>query len=291
MNKDWTTDPPRAQDNPTANQPDLLDDPSRDEHSAVEALKLYENKKSYAAVAATMGISRYKAKKLVLTGRHLNGSKTAEIKKNAYQMAVDAYTSVVNYMKLVGHYDHDNMDGSAERAANALMEMIQPKSIIEKEISAVLMKTFPMDPQDKEDGASMVISLDNRVVSLCPHHFLPVIYMVDMAYLPHHYYFGLSKPTRLAEILGRRPVLQEKFTTDLANVLFGRDLEGKQIAKTLGSAVRVRGWHSCMSCRGIRHHHSNVVTRVLRGAFMEDHQVLAEFDANLPSLPVARGVV
>ena len=256
---------------------------SKSDHLAAAAL--YDKHASYAKVAAELGCVPSTAKRWVELGKAARTS-IASTRASAYRFATEAYRNVIEYVRLVGHYDEENMSETVKRSANALMEMVQPLALIEHEIADVFAAKFPTHTKQ----APMVISLETRVVSLCPHHFLPVIYMVDMAYLPTQWYLGLSKPTRLAELLGRRPVLQETYTAQLADVLSGKDLKGREHVETLGSAVRVRGWHSCMACRGIRHQNSQVVTRALNGSFLNSVELRAEFDSNLPPLPTARGL-
>jgi GTP cyclohydrolase I len=197
--------------------------------------------------------------------------------------AIECYTNLVNYMRETGHYDRANMKDSIERGARALREMVLPRSEILKGVVKVLSTQFPAR---KDSG--MVIRTSIRSVSLCPHHFLPVIYYCDLAYIPDGKLLGISKPTRLATLLARRPILQEDYTDDLADVMSGTipsSLKSKRkgpILPTLGAAVRVVGWHSCMACRGVTDPNATAITRSVRGIFLEDARVMAEFDASLP---------
>jgi len=109
---------------------------------------------------------------------------------------------------------------------------------------------------------------------LCPHHLLPCELKVTIGYVPNGKVLGLSKFYRIAEIMGKRPIMQEQYSTELANELNDR-LTPK------GVAVYVVGRHGCMLSRGIRQD-SPVVTSIILGCF-EEHPTREEFYA------IARG--
>jgi GTP cyclohydrolase I len=114
---------------------------------------------------------------------------------------------------------------------------------------------------------------------MCPHHLLPVIYRVSVAYLPAVRVLGISKLARAVHLLSRRPALQEDLTQDLAMLLHER-LESR------GSAVFIEGLHLCMAARGIEAHETSVVTSAVRGAFLEQPATRQEF-LDLVSRPAA----
>jgi GTP cyclohydrolase I len=127
-----------------------------------------------------------------------------------------------------------------------------------------LSKTFPCSNDE------MVTIKGVETWSTCPHHFLPVHYWVDVAYLPKDKVLGLSKLPRVVDLLAKRPVLQEQYTQDIVNYL----------EKTLtprGVAVKVRGVHLCMVMRGIKSFNSEVITSSMTGAFKESLVSKQEF--------------
>ncbi|MBK7536456.1 MAG: GTP cyclohydrolase I [Myxococcales bacterium] len=124
------------------------------------------------------------------------------------------------------------------------------------EISALMAKTFPAK------YGEMVISKHNTAFGICPHHLLPVIYRVSVAYIPTERVLGLSKMSRLVRLLARGPRLQEDLTHELAEILFNK-LESQ------GSAVYVEGLHMCMAARGVGAHEARLVTSAVRGVFLE----------------------
>lgn len=110
-----------------------------------------------------------------------------------------------------------------------------------------------------EDGYEETMTIENiEVISLCPHHLLPCRFTVKITYVPNGFVLGLSKFARIAEILGKRPVMQEMYTRELAECLLKRT--GAQSV-----AVEVHGTHGCMIFRGARQDHAEVTTKVCLG--------------------------
>ena len=105
---------------------------------------------------------------------------------------------------------------------------------------------------------------------LCPHHLLPVIFRISVAYIPWKKVLGISKLSRICHLLARRPVLQEDLTNDLARLLHER-LESQ------GGACYIEGLHMCMAARGVQAHEARVVTSALVGVFREQHATRQEF--------------
>ena len=157
-----------------------------------------------------------------------------------------------------------NFTETAGRAARAMLELVRPVDAVEREVDELIARTFPAT----YDG--MVISKHNTCFGMCPHHLLPVIYRVSVAYLPGERVLGISKLSRLVQLLARRPVLQESLTEELAEVLHAR-------LASRGAAVFVEGLHLCMAARGIEAHEASVATSAVRGAFLEDRSVRQEF--------------
>jgi GTP cyclohydrolase I len=178
---------------------------------------------------------------------------------NAYQMILQAY-------ELMGYKIHedDNFRETADRAAKAALEIVRPVAEINAEIDDLVGKTFPA----RYDN--MVISKHNICFGLCPHHLLPVIYRVSLAYLPLDRVVGISKLSRLIRLMARRPVLQEELTHELAQLLHKR-------LNSRGSAVYCEGLHMCMAARGVEAHEARVVTSAVRGAFADDIVTRQEF--------------
>ena len=118
----------------------------------------------------------------------------------------------------------------------------------------------------------MVIVRDIPFYSMCEHHLLPFYGTVHIGYIPDTSgrVVGLSKLARVVEIIARRPQIQERMTTEIADAIvdgLGPD----------GVAVVVKAEHLCMVMRGIEKPGSNVITSAIRGAFRRRAASRAEF--------------
>lgn len=136
---------------------------------------------------------------------------------------------------------------------------------IQKKCSEALSVSFKVDARNQ-----CVISHNVSLYSLCPHHLLPVHYTVMIAYLPVDRVLGLSKISRLAQLLGRYPYLQEEYTERLASTIFNG-------LNCLGVAVVVYGEHDCVRIRGPKQDDSKVTTLSYKGIFSEDPKMREEF--------------
>ena len=118
----------------------------------------------------------------------------------------------------------------------------------------------------------MVVVKDIPFYSMCEHHLLPFFGTVHIGYIPDvsGRVVGISKLGRVVEIVARRPQIQERMTTQIADAIY----EG---LKPDGVAVVVRGEHLCMIMRGIEKPGSNVVTSAIRGGFLRRPESRAEF--------------
>ncbi len=157
-----------------------------------------------------------------------------------------------------------NYEGTAARAAKGLSQLILGTGDVAQEVEEMLTKTFPAKYKD------MVISKHNVAFGVCPHHLLPVVYRISLAYIPTSKVLGISKLSRLAKLLSRAPMLQEDLTHELSRILF-EDLESD------GSATYVEGLHMCMASRGAGAHETRVVTSAMRGAFLDQMSTRQEF--------------
>ncbi len=118
----------------------------------------------------------------------------------------------------------------------------------------------------------MVILRDIPFYSLCEHHLLPFYGVAHVGYIPNEEgrVVGISKLARVVEIFAKRPQLQERMTTQIADAI----LEALQPD---GVAVVIQAEHLCMTMRGIKKPGSNVVTSATRGIFRSRAATRAEF--------------
>ena len=111
----------------------------------------------------------------------------------------------------------------------------------------------------------MVMVRDIPLYSCCEHHLVPFIGKAHVAYIPNNEgrVTGLSKLARLVDAYARRPQVQERLTSQIANEI-ERTLEPK------GVIVVIEAEHLCMSMRGINKPGSSTVTSAVRGLFREN---------------------
>jgi GTP cyclohydrolase I len=120
-----------------------------------------------------------------------------------------------------------------------------------------------------ESHQNMIMLRGHEVVTLCPHHLLPVRMKVFLGYIPNKQVLGLSKLARCIEDHLTEPKLQEALTDEIAQYLQLR-LDPK------GVACVVVGQHGCMRDRGV-HTTADVVTSCMTGAFFTNQISREEF--------------
>jgi GTP cyclohydrolase I len=130
----------------------------------------------------------------------------------------------------------------------------------------------------RERYDEVVLLRDIEFHSLCEHHLLPFTGRAHVAYLPDGKVVGLSKLARLVDGYARRPQVQERLTTQIADALM-------EELNPIGAACVIEAVHTCMTIRGIRKPGSTMVTSALRGIFKENPSSRAEVLALLSSNP------
>jgi GTP cyclohydrolase IA len=145
-----------------------------------------------------------------------------------------------------------------------MSELVYCTEEVNAEVAHMLSRTFPARYDE------MVISKHNTAFGVCPHHLLPVIYRISVAYIPQNKVLGISKLSRICALLARRPVLQEDLTHQLAHILH-EDLESR------GAAAYIEGLHMCMAARGAQAHEARVVTSAVHGVFRDQLATRQEF--------------
>ncbi len=116
----------------------------------------------------------------------------------------------------------------------------------------------------------IILLKDIPLYSMCEHHLLPFIGKAHVAYIPKKgRVTGLSKLARVVEILSRRPQVQERLTTQIADIIMSK-------LKPQGCMVVIEAEHLCMSMRGIKRPGILTVTSAVRGIFQENEKTRAE---------------
>jgi len=151
----------------------------------------------------------------------------------------------------------ENFVETPKRVAAYLCEHFVDEDTVKNELSSYKRAMFP----SSYEGA--VYSLAIHVNGMCPHHMLPINYTIHLGYLPKGHMIGLSKLGRIAETLGRLPILQEELTDRIAAAL-------RDTLDTPHVAVLVKGEHACMKIRGIEQSDCSVKTCTVCGKFLEN---------------------
>lgn len=115
----------------------------------------------------------------------------------------------------------------------------------------------------------LVVLRDIPFNSICEHHLMPFEGQAHVAYLPDGQVVGISKLARVVDEFAHRPQVQERLTSQIADLLMDR-LQAKGVAVVLSAT------HTCMTCRGIRKAGSVMITSAIRGLCRSDARTRGE---------------
>lgn len=122
----------------------------------------------------------------------------------------------------------------------------------------------------EEQHEELVLVKDIRFSSMCEHHLVPFYGVAHVAYLPQHgRVAGLSKLARVVDDVSKRPQLQERITTTVAEIMMEK-------LKPLGVMVIIEAEHMCMTIRGVNKPGTKTITSAVRGAFRNDDKLRSE---------------
>ncbi|MFD7959809.1 GTP cyclohydrolase I FolE [Streptomyces zaomyceticus] len=147
--------------------------------------------------------------------------------------------------------DREGLQKTPARVARAYRELLAG---MRQEPEDVLTTTFDLGHDE------MVLVKDIELVSFCEHHLLPFHGVAHVGYIPAESgkITGLSKLARLVDVFARRPQVQERLTTQVADSLM-------RILDARGAIVVIEAEHMCMSVRGIRKPGAKTTTSAVRG--------------------------
>ncbi len=157
--------------------------------------------------------------------------------------------------------DREGLRDTPRRIASMYAEMFEG---LNRDPAEVLAVGF------EEGYDEIVILRDIPFYSMCEHHFMPFHGSAHVGYLPNGRIVGLSKLARAVEILARRPQVQERLTTQIADCI-------ENVLGARGVGVVIEAEHLCMTARGIRKPGARMVTSAMRGHFREEANTRQEF--------------
>ncbi|WP_071395595.1 GTP cyclohydrolase I FolE [Bacillus tuaregi] len=121
-----------------------------------------------------------------------------------------------------------------------------------------------------EDHEELVLVKDIPFYSMCEHHLVPFFGKAHVAYIPRNgKVTGLSKLARAVEAVAKRPQLQERITSTIADSIY-------ETLEPYGVMVVIEAEHMCMTMRGVKKPGSKTVTSAVRGTFLNDAASRAE---------------
>ena len=149
--------------------------------------------------------------------------------------------------------DREGLKETPARVAKAFKENFEG---LWKSPEEVLTTTFDIGHEE------LVIIRDIEVFSHCEHHLTPFHGVAHVGYIPRGKITGLSKVARLVDLFARRPQVQERLTTQIADAMV-------KILDPMGVIVIIDCEHLCMSMRGVRKSQARTTTSAVRGVLRD----------------------
>ncbi len=172
-----------------------------------------------------------------------------------------------------------------EKAVRQILEAIgedpKRKDLLEtpRRVAQMYEEIFSGINQDPEKELEVILEQKHHEIillrgiplySVCEHHLLPFLGKANIAYIPKNgRVTGLSKLARVVDTLARRPQVQERLTTQIAEIVMSK-------LKPLGVMVVIEAEHLCMSMRGVKKPGTMTVTSAVRGIFKENEKTRSE---------------
>ena len=173
-------------------------------------------------------------------------------------------TAVLAIIEAIGDDPRrEGLQGTPQRIAEMYAEVF---SGLDMDARAELTVGFEVGHRE------MVVLRDIPFHSMCEHHLLPFYGVAHVGYIPNKEgrVVGVSKLARVVEIFAKRPQLQERMTSQIADAIL-------EAVQPDGVAVIIQAEHLCMTMRGIKKPGSNVITSATRGLFRTRAATRAEF--------------
>lgn len=151
--------------------------------------------------------------------------------------------------------DREGLRDTPARVARSYAEMFAG---INQDAIQVLSKTFDVGHDE------LVLVKDIELWSMCEHHLVPFTGVAHVGYIPQEggRVTGLSKLARLVDVFARRPQIQERLTTQIADAL-------TEVLQPRGVIVVIEAEHLCMTMRGVRKAGAKTITSAVRGQMLD----------------------
>ena len=158
--------------------------------------------------------------------------------------------------------EREGLRETPARVARAYAELTQG---LRQRPEDVLTTTFDIGHDE------MVLVRDIELWSMCEHHLVPFTGVAHVGYIPAETgkITGLSKLARLVDVYAKRPQVQERLTTQVADALM-------EILDARGVIVVIEAEHLCMTMRGVRKAGARTITSAVRGTMLSDQATRAE---------------
>lgn len=156
--------------------------------------------------------------------------------------------------------DREGLLETPDRVARMYEEIFEG---LGKNAKDILEKTFTVESND------LVLEKDITYFSMCEHHLVPFYGKAHIAYIPKGKVAGLSKLARTVELYAKKPQLQERLTTEIADAIM-------EYLDAEGVMVVIEGEHICMTMRGVKKPGTKTLTTTYRGVFKENSDLRRE---------------
>ena len=166
---------------------------------------------------------------------------------------------------LLGIGEDPERDGLRDTPARVARAYAEQFAGLGQQPEDVLTTVFDADHDE------MVLVRDIEMYSTCEHHLTPFFGFAHVGYIPNEkgQITGLSKLARLVDVYARRPQVQERMTSQIADALMS-------VVEPRGVIVVIEAEHLCMSMRGVRKPGAKTVTSAVRGIFLDSDRTRAE---------------
>ena len=207
-------------------------------------------------------------------GRHLSeehGNLSEEHRHLTVEQKRIIEAAVRNILLALGDDpDREGLIETPSRVARMYDEVFEGMRYTNQEIADRFGRCF-----DEPASGGMVLVKNIDAFSYCEHHMALMYRMkISVAYLPRSKVIGLSKVARIADMVCKRLQLQERITSDIAEIM-------QMILDTEDVLVHIEGEHSCMTARGIKKPGTVTATTIAKGRFEKDAALRAEVFSQL----------